>query len=158
MCLTILWGWHLKGYLYQQHHRRLFRLIFQVWNCREISVLLSELINSYSSWNQKKTLKKMKKAHQTLCKIQCHLKKGCVKLRLIAMALTFFYFVLLLLSVTYIIFVLLFFLVEGIFSLFLFIYFSKFSAHLVHRTAREGGGHSINSSLSLPTASQTLRH
>ena len=27
-----------------------------------------------------------------------------------------------------------------------------------HRTARKGGGHSINSSLPLPTASQTLRH
>ena len=27
-----------------------------------------------------------------------------------------------------------------------------------HRTAREEGGHSINSSLPLPPASQTLRH
>ena len=36
--------------------------------------------------------------------------------------------------------------------------FSGFSFTTIHRTAGVGGGHSFNSSLPLPSASQTLRH
>ena len=74
--------------IYNPSQRGKPKLMLQVMNCGQIS--LNELINSNSLQNHRKRMQKMKRTYEILHKIKCYLRKGCVKLCLIAMDLSFF--------------------------------------------------------------------